>query len=218
MSLRIINDPSQMTLAVIAGGAGQRMGKPKSRLTINGRPILQYLLERMEWNGPTLLVTAPGVEGPPGANLFDREVTDRVGGLGPLCGLATALEHFETAMLACIAVDMVGVGKAMIAPLTDALALDTEALGVMYRTTNTKNSGRQPFPSAFRREARNEILPRIERGKLSIHRLVETPGFRLIAPPDEWPAASWTNLNVPEDLAEFETLLREGRSGVTFPG
>ena len=41
------------------------MGGPKSRLVLNGRPILDRL-ERFAWRGPTLLVTSPGNEGPPG--------------------------------------------------------------------------------------------------------------------------------------------------------
>jgi molybdopterin-guanine dinucleotide biosynthesis protein A len=33
----------QVTLAVLAGGAGSRMGKPKAELDVRGKPILEYL-------------------------------------------------------------------------------------------------------------------------------------------------------------------------------
>src|SRR6478609_398221 len=45
----------QITLAILAGGRGSRMGKPKSHLRLHGRPILEYLLQRLAWPGPKLL-------------------------------------------------------------------------------------------------------------------------------------------------------------------
>ena len=43
-----------------------------------------------------MLVTAPGIARPRGAERFDREVVDPVAGLGPLRGLMTALENAST--------------------------------------------------------------------------------------------------------------------------
>ena len=42
------------------------MGVRKETLRIGGKPILTWLLERIEWPGPTILVTAPGHDHPPG--------------------------------------------------------------------------------------------------------------------------------------------------------
>src|SRR5436190_1357328 len=94
------------TLAVLAGGAGSRMGRPKGMLEINGRPILAYLLDRIDWPGPTMLVTAPGRENPPGAERFDSEVSDDVEGEGPLRGVYTAITHATTPVVVVIGVDM----------------------------------------------------------------------------------------------------------------
>ena len=49
-----------VTLAILAGGEGSRMGYPKAELASHGRAILPVLLECFQWEGPTLLVTAPG--------------------------------------------------------------------------------------------------------------------------------------------------------------
>jgi molybdopterin-guanine dinucleotide biosynthesis protein A len=49
---------AHVTLAVLAGGEGKRMGMPKSHLRIGNRPILQFLIESMNWPGPLLLLTA----------------------------------------------------------------------------------------------------------------------------------------------------------------
>src|SRR3954467_7419583 len=85
------HDPRDVALAVLAGGAGSRMGGPKAWLEVGGRPILEHLLDRFAWPGPTLLVTAPGLERPPGHERFTIEATDSVPGGGPLQGILTAL-------------------------------------------------------------------------------------------------------------------------------
>ena len=89
-------DEHDVTLAVLAGGEGSRMGRPKGELLVRGRPILVHLVEQLAWRGPTLLVTAPGRERPAGGERFDREVVDAVAGEGPLRGLLTALEAATT--------------------------------------------------------------------------------------------------------------------------
>src|ERR1700721_4778762 len=85
-----------VTLAVLAGGEGRRMGLPKQNLEINGRPILEFLLNQFAWPGPTLLVTAPSRRHPPGAHLFYAEAVDAIENQGPLRGVLTALENAST--------------------------------------------------------------------------------------------------------------------------
>ena len=42
-------DPMDATLCILAGGESRRMGRPKAELLVRGRPILTYLLERIDW-------------------------------------------------------------------------------------------------------------------------------------------------------------------------
>jgi molybdopterin-guanine dinucleotide biosynthesis protein A len=102
MSLENLQD---VTLAILAGGQGSRMGRPKGELLIGGEPMLAYLLERVDWPGPTMLVTAPGREHPPGWERFAAEVTDAQP-LGPLGGILTALESARTQQVVVLTVDM----------------------------------------------------------------------------------------------------------------
>src|SRR5256885_5263746 len=104
-------DPERVTLALLAGGKGSRMGGPKGSLEVRGEPILEYLLDRFAWRGETMLVTAPGIARPRGAERFDREVVDPVAGLGPLRGVLTALENATTEIVVVATVDMPGVGR-----------------------------------------------------------------------------------------------------------
>src|SRR5437879_5099730 len=86
------------------------MGRPKGLLKFGGRPILEFLLERWNWPGPTLLVTGPGKQHPPGFERFTREVIDAVGGQGPLRGVLTALEATTTDVVIVTTCDMPLVG------------------------------------------------------------------------------------------------------------
>jgi molybdopterin-guanine dinucleotide biosynthesis protein A len=195
---------SQITLAVIAGGKGERMGLPKSRLQLQDQPILEWLLREIRWPGPTLLVTAPGVAHPPAADLFDNEAVDPVEGLGPLRGLLTALEQSTTSIVAVVTVDMPAVRAPMLAWLVAILARQPKTKGAMYRVQSVKGARVEPFPSAFRREAREEIETRLGAEKRSVQALAALPGFVALDAPVEWPANIWTNLNTPAEFAAFE--------------
>src|SRR5690606_14231062 len=113
------------------GGEGARMGRPKGLMEIDRRPVLAWLLERWQWAGPTLLVTAPGREHPPAWEMLDREVSDPVAGLGPLRGVLTALEHATTPLVLTATVDMPAIGVRQFTFLMEQLAAMPGKLGVL---------------------------------------------------------------------------------------
>jgi molybdenum cofactor guanylyltransferase len=188
------------TLAVLAGGEGSRMGRPKGELRVGGRPILQYLLAQWKWTGPTILITAPGREKPPGWEAFDREVSDPAPGEGPLRGIVTALQLCAPADIIVIATcDMPRVTTQMLTHLASALAADESILAVMTRRGRTI----EPFPMAVRRASMNVLRQRLERGERSLQSLTTLPQFTLIEPPADWGPDVWTNLNDPADYQRF---------------
>ncbi len=191
-----MTDP--ITLAVLAGGAGSRMGRPKGLLTIAGRPVLAHLLDRLAWPGPTLLVTAPGRERPPAADRFDREAVDAVADQGPLRGVLTALEAAATPRLAVATVDMPGVTRQQFDWLAEQLG---GGLGVM-----TDRAGRtEPFPLLLRAAAIDTVRDRLAGGRRSVQGLAAEAGFAVRPAPADWPASVWANLNTPADLERFES-------------
>src|SRR3954453_21857241 len=97
------------TLAVLAGGAGSRMGGPKASLQIQGHPILRYLAEQFAWRGRTMLVLAPDTDCPPASDRFDLVFFDPIAGVGPLRGVLTALEHATSDIVVIPTVDMPGI-------------------------------------------------------------------------------------------------------------
>ena len=144
-------DLSNVTLAVLAGGSGSRMGVPKARMQLLGKPILEWVLKRMDWPGPTMLVSAPAVVHPPGFEFFDREVVDPIDGLGPLQGILTALNHLSTPLSAVVTVDMPHVIPSVLAWLVDYLALRPLCNGVMCRVKAGVAERIEPFPSVLAR-------------------------------------------------------------------
>lgn len=193
-------DLSDVTLAVLAGGQGRRMGMPKAELRIGGTFILEYLLSRWRWPGPTLLVTAPGREHPPGHKLFDAEVRDPVFGVGPLRGLLTALEACETQLLLATTVDMPAVGTAQFARLLDEIARRPDCDALMI----ARPSGIEPFPGVYRGRAIEVVRRHLAGPDRSMRGLARLPGIDTAAAPSDWADEVWINLNRPEDVERFK--------------
>jgi molybdopterin-guanine dinucleotide biosynthesis protein A len=192
-----------VTLAVLAGGEGSRLGRPKAELQLDGSPILAWLLQRFDWPGPTMLVTAPGREHPPGCDRFVRELIDPQPGLGPLRGVLTALENLATPILVVTTVDMPGITQAHLKWYVEAVGVAEGVAGMMASRQHARSV--EPFPSAYRTAARVPVSAALaSRG--SMRALGGTPGFTIVPAPDDWPDSTWINLNRLEDLSKLAQL------------
>jgi molybdopterin-guanine dinucleotide biosynthesis protein A len=193
-------DPATVTLAILAGGAGSRMGLPKSHLEIHGQPILQYLLRRFQWPGPTLLVTSPGRQNPPAASEFNLEVADPIPDQGPLRGLLTALEHSSTPWVLACTTDMPLVQPLHLHWLLEQSSSHPDSLGLMIQP----QAGQiEPFPSLFHTSATDPIAQQLLQSRRSVHGLARLSGFSVVSAPAEWDSKVWTNLNNRNDLHQF---------------
>jgi len=191
------------TLAILAGGEALRMGRPKGLLNISGRPILTHILDAARWPGPTLLVTSPGRESPPGTEAFNAEASDPVAGLGPMRGVLTALEHATTELIVVAAVDMPSIGPEIFRWLAAELARRPATQAILIERTMDNRVMIEPLPAAFRKSAQKMVQEQLAQGKYSLHGLSECQGIQVIRAPEDWSAALWTNLNFPHDLARL---------------
>ena len=191
------------TLAILAGGASSRMGTPKSHLTLRGKPILHYLLDRLAWPGPTLLVTAPDDPQPPGHDRFTTTVADPVAHEGPLRGLLTGLQACTTDTLLLLPVDMPAIGRAHLDWLVASLAAHPNALALLPIRRVAGQDQIEPFPSIYRRDAAARVAEHLSSGSRSLHSLLRLPRFTTLPAPRDWPAETWLNLNHPQDLDRF---------------
>jgi molybdopterin-guanine dinucleotide biosynthesis protein A len=96
---------SSLSGVVLVGGRSTRMGRDKARLAVGGHPLWRHQVRLLESCGarPVLVALRPRQRslGAPG-----REIRDRVGGAGPLAGLARGLEASTAAWVAVLAVDL----------------------------------------------------------------------------------------------------------------
>lgn len=185
------------TLCILAGGEARRMGVAKADLVVHRRPILAYLLDRFQWRGPTMLITAPSRRSPAGCELFDREVVDPVDGQGPLRGVLTALENLTTPLAVVTTVDMPCIETVHLNRMIEML--DRHALGLMIR----RDTHVEPFPSLYRADALKVIQQHFAAGERSVGSLANFSKMITIDVPTDWRDSVWTNLNTPNDFARF---------------
>lgn len=179
------------------------MGFAKAGIQVQGEPILHWLLKRLRWSGPTLLVTAPGREHPAGCEAFDREATDPVAGLGPLRGILTALEDSQTPVVVVATVDMPGIQFTQLEWIAQKLLDDPGAAGVLLARGRGPSRAIEPFPSAYRKSAAPIIAGQLTNGRRAVHGLLKLDTFRTLDAPHDWPQQTWTNLNTPTDRDAF---------------
>ena len=204
---------SDVALAILAGGQGSRMGLPKIELLLDGQPILHALLDRIAWPGPTLLSVAADHPIAPGSDRFTRVIADRRPGEGPLRGLHAVLADAPTPYVVVTAVDMPLVGRNQLGWLASRLKADPEAQGLMTVLPSPDGGAAQiePLPSAFRADFAPAVAHLLARNRRALHGLASHPRVKTVAPPTDWPADTWTNLNTPADLEAVEHALNARR-------
>jgi molybdopterin-guanine dinucleotide biosynthesis protein A len=208
----VVSPCADTTLAVLAGGEGRRMGRPKGNLILDGHPILERLLDRLVWPGPTLLVTAPGREHPSGWRLFTNEATDPVSGQGPLRGILTALENASTNEVVVLPVDMPNITSAALAWMAACLRHHPAAAAVMVEQPGRPLGRIEPFPAGFRASTASRLVrTRLANKQFALHRLAESSNVMLVPASSDWPGEFWANLNTPSDLAAYQRLASSGR-------
>ncbi|MDY7231293.1 molybdenum cofactor guanylyltransferase [Hyalangium rubrum] len=187
---------TDVTLAVVAGGQGRRLsGVPKGLLTLEGRTVLERLLQLSPLFAEVVLVSnAPE----PYARFHLRTVADAVPGKGAPGGVHAALQAARTEWVLAVACDM-----PFITP--EALQVLLEARGPQLDAVCFTVAGRvEPLLAVYRAalsvpwgEALREANPSL-RALLSQcrARLLPEEALRAVDPH----LRSLVNVNTPEDL------------------
>lgn len=106
-----------MQIAILAGGQSRRMGTDKSLVLLDGKPLIQHVIERVSLlKYPVMLI----------ANAVDRYqqfglpvIPDVIPGAGSLGGIYTAVSHGEAEWTLCVACDMPFLNPALLRFLID---------------------------------------------------------------------------------------------------
>ena len=198
------HETSPVTVAILAGGASRRMGANKSLVELEGKPLIQHVLDRVRrLNVPILLVT----------NQFDlyrrfqvSMVADVLPGKGSLGGIYSALTHSSSPFTLCVACDMPFLNVDL---LTYLLSLRTGFDAVVPMIDGQP----QGLHAVYHRRCAQPIRDLLDRNELRISgifdhlrvRLVSEAAIRQIDPE----LRSFTNLNTPEELARVRREIDE---------
>ncbi len=199
-----------LTLAILAGGSSNRMGRDKALLHLRGKPLVQHVLERLSGLADEVILST----NTPAAFSFLNLPTlpDERPGQGPLGGLSTVLKAASNPFVAVVACDM---PFASLPIFEYELGLIQEANADVVVPESV--DGLEPLHAVYRCEA---CLPVIEQalqsGHLRMAEWLEKVNLQTIRPyeisqydPDG--LAFW-NLNTPEDFTQAEKELERRKS------
>ncbi|OJT17335.1 molybdenum cofactor guanylyltransferase [Archangium sp. Cb G35] len=189
-------ESADVTLAVIAGGKGERLGGvAKGLLEVEGRTVLERVLELGRRCGDVLLVTnEPG----PYARFHLRTVEDAVKGRGAPGGVHAALVGARTEWVLAVACDMPFVSEAAVRVLLDARGPEVDAVCF------TVGGRVEPLLALYRRTLSDEWGEALKKEEPSLRALLSRCRTKLL--PEEALRAvdaelrAVVSVNTPEDL------------------
>jgi molybdopterin-guanine dinucleotide biosynthesis protein A len=167
-------DQPTVTAVVLCGGAGRRFGSDKTRAPLDGRPLLDHVLDGLPPAWPVVCVGEP------------RPTTRPVGwcreappGGGPAAALAAALPHVRSDVVVVLGGDM-PYAAVPAAQLATSLATEPEIAALVARD----GDGRlQPLLAAYRTAALREAVPEPAAGT-SLMQLLEQLHLRVVPVPE----------------------------------
>lgn len=192
--------------AILAGGAGSRMGRSKAMVPLAGRPLISYPLEAAAAAGlEPVVVAKPDSELP---QLECAVIEEPAEPQHPLAGLIAALRASDGRPVIAVACDMPFVEAAML----EALAGMDDPLVV-----GETGDRLQPFPGRYGLELVGHLERALAR-QLPLTRAVAESEPRVLADEDLRafgdPELLCLSVNDEADLAEAEAVLASrGRTG-----
>jgi molybdopterin-guanine dinucleotide biosynthesis protein A len=149
---------SRTDAAIIAGGRARRFGgRDKSRLLVQGRPIINRQIEILQQVAASVFIVSPDVER--FADLGIPVYPDLISQAGAMGGLYTALVNSSAEHVVAVACDLPFLHAGLLRRLV-ALCDDHDAAWV--RTSR----GPEPLLACYRPSAREPIRREIEAGRL----------------------------------------------------
>jgi molybdopterin-guanine dinucleotide biosynthesis protein A len=179
-----------VTVAVLAGGRGSRIGGDKALIQLGGRPLIDYPLQAARAAGLDAVVVAKRHTRLPPLDV--RVLIEPDEPTHPLSGIVTALEHFEAVI--AIPCDM----PFLDAPDLAALATAEAEVAVL------RHGG--PFPALYRRAFLPQLREAIRAGASVRSTQAQSSAPAATASTRE---ATQFSVNTAEDLAEAERRLSQ---------
>jgi len=188
--------PRAITGLVLAGGQGRRMGSvDKGLVTLDGRPMVAHVLERLAPQVDDILINANQHESQYAA-FGHPVVADAIAGFaGPLAGLQVGLANARHPLVATVPCDSPFLPADLVARLAAALEADHAELAVA-RTFD------QPHPVFAL--VRRAVLPDLTRFLDAGGRKIDAwySALRIVEVPFDDEADAFRNINTADELRQ----------------
>lgn len=182
----------QVTLGVLAGGRGSRLGgADKAWCEYRGHALVDRVLHALSGGFAARLISHPGAD-PRFAARGLTAVADRQDGFrGPLAGIDALLSECATPWLLTVPVDVCELPDDLFTRLARAAALPSRG------AVAGDAEGLQPLLSLWPVDAaRPAVISALADGPGAVHPLVAGLGLAPVA----WPDRVFGNLNTPDDF------------------
>lgn len=182
---------------ILAGGQSRRMGRDKGLVSLNGKPMIQHVIDKAQSITHQVMIIAnqPGYQ-----NFGDTVYPDLIPDKGPLGGIYTGLHYSQTEYNLVLSCDI---------PLVPVSFLKSL---VNYRGKNqayipVHEKQQQPLCAVYKKEIWVQMKSSIEAGELSVRKFLEKIDTTFIEISNfEIEHENWfANLNTPKDIEEHQT-------------
>ncbi|HEV2468593.1 MAG TPA: molybdenum cofactor guanylyltransferase [Candidatus Sulfotelmatobacter sp.] len=185
---------------ILAGGQSTRMGADKAFVALNGRTLLQRVLNTTRSVTPNVSIVGDPAKFAP----FAPAVADIFPACGPLAGIHAALRSSLSDLNLILAVDLPFVPPALL----QFLRTQAESSPVANAIVPHTSQGWQPLCAIYRRSFADLADEALRSGRYKIDTLFPAAQVRAIDE-DELQSAGFSaqlfrNLNTPQDLAASE--------------
>lgn len=184
--------------AVLAGGASSRMGRDKARIAWRGEPLAARVARALaECVERVRIVLRPDTEAP----LALERIDDRRAERGPIVGIEAALAACQASAVLVAACDLPEIEPRLLLALLALCPVEDGPDAIVP----CGPKGPEPLLAIYHPRLLPALRERIQRGDLSLQRLVASHGVLLVPERDlrvfDPELASFRNVNRPEDLA-----------------
>jgi molybdopterin-guanine dinucleotide biosynthesis protein A len=184
---------------ILAGGRSTRLGRDKASEPLLGRPLLQWVLDRVQpLTAEIVIVSAEGQQLPPVEATVDLTVVeDTFPDSGPLGGIYSGLNALSVDSALAVACDMPLLQTPLLAELL-RLALAHEAVVPVHGGLP------QPLCATYSKACMPAILHQLEAGELKLTNFLDKVATHYVTA-DVWSkldakGLSFLNINTDEDL------------------
>jgi len=195
-----------VSLIILAGGKGRRMGADKASLPLPGGPLIGRVLRQVEGMFDEVLISVSKGQAvdEPGC----RTVEDTAPGQGPLAGILAGLKAAKNDVCAVLACDIPDIDASFLEGLI------AKAQGFDIVVPVSSGGLFEPLFAVYGRSVIPEIEALVQAGDFSILTLFDRCRTRKVRLKD----SGWLrNLNTPEDYKKYLLELRKGPERIRTP-